>query len=75
MSRYEDRQELANKIDYEGGLFNMLIGYGLSEQDLPPGDEELLSVFKRLLPVAEMFEMLIDEFGALLPEPGEDWDE
>lgn len=65
------RQELANKIDYEGGLFNMLIGYGLDEADLPEDDEELRAVFRRLMPVAEMFGMLVDEFSALLPHPGD----
>lgn len=41
MSRYESRQELANKSDYEGGILEMLFGYGLSVEDVPEDDQEL----------------------------------
>lgn len=72
---YKNRSQLAAKIDWEGGLVEMLLSYGLSEEDLPPNDQELREVFRRLKPVAEMFENLCDEFAYLLPDiDDEDFD-
>lgn len=37
MSKYETACEFLDKADYEGGLPDMVLGYGVSEQGVPPG--------------------------------------
>lgn len=71
MSSYETRQELANKIDYEGGIEEML-HYGLRDSDLPKDDIELRGSFDDMIRAWEEFDMFARRFTALLPEPGED---
>lgn len=64
--KYEDSQELADKIDWEGGLTAFVFGYGISLEDLPgdmPGD--IRDAFARILAVHEDIR-LIREY---LPEP------
>ena len=69
MSRYENRQELADKIDWEGGLYDMLFGYGLSRHDLPKDDAELLAAFDDVQALIDDVSGKIGRFEALLPEP------
>jgi hypothetical protein len=62
VSRYESRQELANKADYEGGILDMLFGYGLSVGDVPEGDLELREAIAECLkarPAVERLEALL----------------
>lgn len=47
MSRFENREELAGKIDWEGGLWSAL-EYGIRAADLPEGDLELLDAWIEL---------------------------
>jgi hypothetical protein len=37
VSRYESREELADKAGWEGGPAELVFGYGLSPDDLPGG--------------------------------------
>lgn len=74
MSRYENRQELANKIDWEGGIFDMLFGYGLRAEDLPEGDVELAQRFAHIETLKGAFERAVDNLTELLPEPGDEED-
>lgn len=64
MSRYADRQELAEKIVWEGGLLEFIFGYGVSLTDLPEGDHELRQAFAAVLAV----EPAIVQLESLLPE-------
>lgn len=68
MSRYASRQELANKIDYEGGLCEAAFGYGIDADDMPEGDTELFEAWKRL----DACRPVIDAVSKLLPDPGPD---
>jgi hypothetical protein len=66
-----DRQELADKIDYEGGTFSMLFGYGLDEEDLDPNDSKLIEAARGVFALREEFRAAVDKLEALLPEPGD----
>jgi hypothetical protein len=72
MSSYVNRQELADKIDYEGGTYDMLFGYGLGADDLPQNDAELLSAFAAIDALRGAFQSAVDAFEALLPGPESD---
>lgn len=65
VSSYENRQELADKIDYEGGIYEMLFGYGLGVEDMPDG--ELRTLMTKIKSVTNVLEPLISEFEKLLP--------
>lgn len=56
MSRYETRQELAEKIDWEGGLEEFAFGYGVNLEDLP--DDEIRELFAKLLEVAPVLDQI-----------------
>lgn len=72
MSAYGNRQELADKADWEGGIEDMLFGYGLSVDDVPEDDTELREAIGEALKAR----MWIEKIRSLLPEPGyEDEDE
>lgn len=71
MSRYESRQEIATKADYEGGVLELVFGYGLFPEDLPEGDDELRDALVAL----RNCEPIIDHFISLLPEPNYDEDD
>lgn len=68
MARYESRQEIADKADWEGGTLDLVFGYGLSVEDLPEDDQELRDALTELLALRPA----IDRFNNLLPEPGEE---
>lgn len=71
MSSYESREELADKIDYEGGIYDMLFGYGLHRDDLP-NDPVLLDAWDSLAELKDEFEYRVDAFILLLPGRSED---
>lgn len=49
MSRYESRQELADKIVHEGGL-DAFLQYGFDPyDDLPEGDDSLMEIASTML--------------------------
>lgn len=66
MPKYDSRQEVADKADYEGGPLELVFGYGLSVDDLPEADLELREALRDLLACKPA----IDRFEDLLPEPG-----
>lgn len=47
MSRFESRERLVSKIDWEGGLLDA-IEYGIRAEDMPEGDDELAKAWKKL---------------------------
>jgi hypothetical protein len=47
VSRFESRERLASKIDWEGGLLDA-IDYGIKATDMPEGDDELAKAWKKL---------------------------
>lgn len=68
MSRYDSRQEIADKADYEGGLLEFIFGYGLEVDDLPEDDTVLRSALEAVLEMRPRIEAL----ERLLPEPYQD---
>lgn len=73
MSKYESRQELADKIDYEGGLESFL-HYGFdSTRDVPEGDDELEDLATTMMIRWREYQGAAGYFEAALPEPGGEW--
>lgn len=66
--KYENRQELADKIAWEGGIDEFLTGYGLNVEHLPANDPELKKAFLKLNKSLIAYEKDRDSFEALLPE-------
>jgi hypothetical protein len=67
-ARYPTRQALANKAEWEGGVLDMLFGYGLKPEDVPADDPELREAIAEALKAG----VWIAKIERLLPEPGED---
>lgn len=63
---YENRHEIADHAENEGGVLDLVFGYGLRVEDLPEDDHELRSALLDLLEV----EPVIERFRSLLPDPG-----
>lgn len=79
MSKYNSGHELATKMDSEGGLAEMLFGYGLNKDDLPDDMPNYIrdKLFDLLDPelheaYREVGEWLWQQYDAD-PSPG-DWD-
>lgn len=65
---YENARELADKVDYEGGILEAICGYGIPANELP-GDtptEVVVAWMKLYLEVPGLVEIIRD----WLPEPG-----
>lgn len=61
-------QELANKIDWEGGTVKAIAGYGLSSSLLPDDcPEAVVTAWKGLETFVQAWADTIDDW---LPEPG-----
>lgn len=69
MVRYEDREEVSQKADYEGGALDFITGYGLSVDDLSEDDGELREALEAFLNAWSYAEVALDGFKDLLPEP------
>lgn len=69
-SCYEDRQQLADKIDDEGGLESFLY-YGIRAEDVPMSDTPLRMTIWKLLRAWEAYQLVANEFTSLLPDPYE----
>jgi hypothetical protein len=65
---YESRADLAAKIDHEGGIWEMILGYGLHIEDAPSGDSELSAAILRALEAAEPFAAACDALTDLLDD-------
>lgn len=69
--RYENRQELADRVVWEGGLDEFILNYGLAFNDLPEGDKELELAWCDLDEAKLNFEVALMKFEKLLPESDE----
>ena len=68
MSRFQNRVEVANKVDWEGG-FDHVLDWGLRVEDLPVDDKELREAWRELEITYLAFQQASDEVIDLLPEP------
>lgn len=66
--KFENRENLADKISWEGGIWEMLTGYGMYVDDMP--DDETRAALAAILPRLEELEPLVENFVDLLPEGG-----
>lgn len=71
MSAYESRAEVAAKIDWEGGFFEAVFGYGITLEDLPEDDPELREAWQEMMAAWSYFGPKMMAVEALLPDPGE----
>lgn len=70
--RYESRRDLANKIDYEGGLDDFL-HYGFDPtDDVPEGDTELEDLASTMMYRWREYQEAAGYFEAALPDSGAD---
>jgi hypothetical protein len=63
VATYANRHELFCKADYEGGILELIFGYGLSLDDLPENDPELRQAVADVLaagPAIERLEWMLD---------------
>lgn len=67
MLKYESRQDLANKIDWEGGIPSAL-SYGIDALSMPEGDEELRAAWEQLDEVWVVFEDACEQVLSLLQQ-------
>lgn len=70
MSPYLDRTEVANKVDWEGGL-DAVLEYGLRAEDLPEDDIELREAWQAMELAFHTFDQAADRVRDLLPEAEE----
>lgn len=63
--RYEDRQAVAAKVDWEGG-FEAVLDYGLHADDMPEGDVELIEAWTKLDIAWKTFKEAADAVDTLL---------
>ena len=48
-TRYESKEELAEKVDYEGGAAEAINGYGIHSDELPEGTPpKIVEAWKRV---------------------------
>ena len=67
--RFESRDDLAAKIEWEGGILEAL-DYGIKIADMPEGDTELIEAWTKLQRSFETTRALVDALNELLPEAG-----
>lgn len=63
----DTRQEVAKKIDWEGGLV-AAIEYGLTPDDMPEGDAELRDAWDRWMKHYEVGSAICKDLARLLPK-------
>ena len=64
---YQTREQVAAKVDWEGGIPEAL-EYGLTVDDMPAGDEELRAAWGRLEAAHQPFAAAEAEVARLLEE-------
>lgn len=69
---YENRQDLCDKMNWEGGLESFL-DYGLKLEDLPPDDPDLYEVTSIMLDAWKEYQSTTMDFYDLLKECEESW--
>ena len=67
MSRFENRERLAQKIAWEGGL-DMAMDYGITTEMLPEGDTELLEAWAPMQEAWDAYAEAAVKVRELLPE-------
>lgn len=67
MTDYDTRQNLANKIEWEGGIYGAL-EYGITAGDINQGDTELVEAWTSLEEAYRAFEAAAGAVEALLPD-------
>lgn len=67
--RFESRERLASKIEWEGGVLES-IDYGITTDMLPEGDTELAELWAEMVPAYEKAAALADKVHALLEPHG-----
>lgn len=65
--RFESREALAAKIEWEGGLAEA-VDYGIRVADMPEGDEELIAAWTAMEEVWAEFERRSGVVAKLLPD-------
>lgn len=67
MSRFESRERLAGKIEWEGGIEESF-SYGITSEDMPEGDEELEEAWGKAETAYWAFMDTIGELVEVAPE-------
>ena len=67
--RFDSREDLAGKIEWEGGLMESL-DYGIGTEMMPEGDIELTEAWAKLEASFKETSKLADAVQELLPETG-----
>lgn len=62
---YDSREDLFNKVDWEGGMEGSL-EYGLRLEDVPPHDKELLAAWTEMQAAWDVYKPLGDKVYDLL---------
>ncbi len=58
---YGSKEDLANAIDWEGGIFALVLDYGLSIEDLPPNTpEDIIEAFNELIAIGVYTQKISD---------------
>ena len=68
--RYESREAVAGKIEWEGGIFEAL-DYGIKTEDMPEGDTELAEAWRELSAAYKVADAAAEKVTALLEAGGE----
>jgi hypothetical protein len=67
MSKFENRQELADKIEWEGGLEDAL-DYGIKSSDLPESETKLIAAWALMEEAFDELERAKRVVAELIPE-------
>jgi hypothetical protein len=67
MSKFENRQELADKIEWEGGLEDAL-DYGIKSSDLPESETKLIAAWALMEAAFDELERAKRAVAELIPE-------
>jgi hypothetical protein len=71
MSRYDTGHEIISKVDYEGGWYDGVMGYGISPEDVP---DYLVEDFEELVSAGERFQMLTRRINRKIEEREGAWE-
>jgi hypothetical protein len=69
--RFESREALASKIEWEGGVLES-VDYGIRVEDMPEGDTELAELWADLVVAYQKADGLATKVHAILEEHGLD---
>lgn len=67
--RFKNREEVLDKVEWEGGYFDAL-EYGLKTTDMPEGDDELISAWQAMQDAHTVFTVARNKVDNLL-DPSE----